>query len=133
MKKRVTYRPSKAQGVFSVIWGGVFVLIGLFLVVPVFGAVGILWTLGAIAITAMNGYRAFGKKYTGPEIRIEDDSFIPREVTPRPDSGTRDLEDAPYIGLSPQKRLEQLNVLRDAGLLTDQEYQEKRREVLRDL
>ena len=42
MKKRVTYRPSKAQGAFGVVWGGVFILIGLFVVIPVFGPFGIL-------------------------------------------------------------------------------------------
>ena len=32
MRKRVTYRPGKAQGAFGTIWGGIFVLIGLFVV-----------------------------------------------------------------------------------------------------
>lgn len=34
MRKRVTYRPGKAQGAFGTIWGGIFVLIGLFVVIP---------------------------------------------------------------------------------------------------
>ena len=72
-RRRVTYRPGKAQGVFGVIWGGIFVLIGLAMVVPVFGPFGILWTLAALGITVMNGLHAFGKKYVGPEIRIEDE------------------------------------------------------------
>ena len=74
MKKRVTYRPGKAQGVFGIVWGGIFILIGLFVAIPVFGAFGVLWTLAAVAITVMNGLRAFGKKYTGPEIQIEEES-----------------------------------------------------------
>ena len=36
MRKRVTYRPGKAQGAFGTIWGGIFVLIGLFVVIPTF-------------------------------------------------------------------------------------------------
>ena len=47
MRKRVTYRPGKAQGAFGTIWGGIFVLIGLFVVIPTFGPFGIIWTLGA--------------------------------------------------------------------------------------
>ena len=73
MRKRVTYRPGKAQGAFGMVWGGIFVLIGLFVVIPIFGPFGILWTLGALGITVMNGLHAFGKKYVGPEIRIVDE------------------------------------------------------------
>ena len=120
MKKRVTYRPSKAQGAFGMIWGGVFVLIGLFVVVPTFGAFGLLWTIAAIAMTAYQGYLAFGKNYAGPEIQIEEDENFQRETDSSP-------------ALTPQKRLEQLNTLKDAGLLTDQEYKQKRQEILRDL
>ena len=50
-RRRVTYRPSKAQGVFGVVWGGIFVLIGLVVVIPTFGPFGILWTLIAVGIT----------------------------------------------------------------------------------
>ena len=50
--RRVTYRPGKTAGVFGIIWGGIFVLIGIFVAIPHFGAFGILWTLMALAITA---------------------------------------------------------------------------------
>lgn len=137
MKKRVTYRPGKAQGIFGVVWGGLFILIGLFLVIPVFGLFGMIWTIAAIAITATNAYQAFGKKYAGPEIHIEEDSFIPREVTPSPRPPVQpqyqDHNHIPSTALSPQKRLEQLETLKGAGLITDQEYKQKRQEILRGL
>ena len=60
MRRRVTYRPSKASGVFGGVVGGIFVLIGLFVAIPTFGAFGILWTLIAVGITGMNLYQAFG-------------------------------------------------------------------------
>ena len=131
MKKRVTYRPSKAQGAFGMIWGGVFVLIGLFVVVPTFGAFGLLWTIAAIAMTAYQGYLAFGKNYAGPEIQIEEDENFQRETGSSPTSA--DHNHVSSTALTPQKRLEQLNTLKDAGLLTDQEYKQKRQEILRDL
>ena len=62
-KKRVTYRPGKTAGAFGVIWGSIFILIGVFVVIPTFGPFGILWTLMAVGITAYNGYCAFGKGY----------------------------------------------------------------------
>ena len=136
-RRRVTYRPGKAQGVFGVIWGGIFVLIGLAVVVPVFGPFGILWTLAALGITVMNGLHAFGKKYMGPEIRIEDEEdgqaageeARPRQAPPAPE----DHDHIPSTALDARERLEQLNTLKEAGLITREEYDQKRREILSGL
>lgn len=131
-KRRVTYRPSKAQGAFGLVWGGVFVLIGLFVVIPIFGPFGILWTLAAIGITAMNGYQAFGTKYTGPEITIEEDNAqMPQEHPSSPAPQTHDH--IPSTALDAKQRLEQLESLKQAGLITDGEYREKREEILKHL
>ena len=131
-RRRVTYRPSKAQGAFGMVWGGVFILIGLFVVIPVFGPFGILWTLAAVAITAMNGYQAFGKKYTGPEITIEEDSAQTSDVHPSsPAPQTHDH--IPSTALDAKQRLEQLESLKQSGLITDGEYREKREEILKNL
>ena len=113
-RKRVTYRPNKAGGVFGVVWGGFFVLIGLFVVIPSFGGFGLIWTLGALAITVMNGYQAFGKKYVGPEIYIEDDGA------------------APSAG-SIEARLQELRNLYDRSLITEEEYEAKKQEILSEL
>ncbi len=126
MKKKITYRPSRQQGAFSTAVGGIFVLIGLFVVVPTFGLFGLLWTLIAVGITVMNAYQAFGKGYTGPEIRIEDE-----EERSSPPPETHDHIQSAAMG--PQKRLEQLKSLREAGLIDEREYQEKRKDILRDL
>lgn len=131
-RRRVTYRPSKAQGAFGMVWGGVFILIGLFVVIPIFGPFGILWTLAAIGITAMNGYQAFGKKYTGPEITIEEDNAQMPDVQPSPPAP--EIHDhIPSTALDAKERLEQLESLREAGLITQSEYDRKRREILERL
>ena len=114
-RKRVTYRPNKAGGVFGVVWGGFFVLIGLFVVIPSFGGFGLIWTLGALAITVMNGYQAFGKKYVGPEIHIEDEE------------PTRTSAD------SIEERLQALRNLYDRSLITEEEYEAKKQEILNEL
>lgn len=131
-RRRVTYRPSKAQGAFGMVWGGVFVLIGLFVVIPTFGPFGILWTLAAVAITAMNGYQAFGKTYKGPEITIEEDSAqMPNE---HPSPSAPEIHDhIPSTALDAKQRLEQLESLKQAGLITQSEYDQKRREILERL
>ena len=117
-KKRVTYRPSKGQAVFGGVVGGIFVLIGLFAAIPTFGAFGILWTLIAVGITGMNLYQAFGKGYVGPEIHIEEDG-----VSERPQSSTGDA----------QARLTELRTLYDQRLITQEEYEQKRQEILKEL
>ena len=112
-RKRVTYRPSKSGSAFGGVVGIIFVCIGLFVAIPAFGPFGILWTLIAVGITAMNFYQAFGKKYVGPEIHIEDeDGGKPEDV---------------------QERLETLRALYDQKLITQEEYERKRQEILKDL
>lgn len=129
-RRRVTYRPSKAQGAFGVVVGVVFVLIGLFMVIPVFGPFGILWTLMAVGITAMNAYQVFGKGYAGPQITIEEDEE-PRQAPSSPVSQTHDH--VPSTALDAKGRLEQLKELKEAGLLTQEEYDKKRQEILKGL
>lgn len=129
-RRRVTYRPSKAQGAFGVAVGVVFVIIGLVMVIPSFGPFGILWTLIAVGITAMNAYQAFGKGYAGPEITIEEDEE-PRRASSSPASETHDH--IPSTALDVKGRLEQLKELKEAGLLTQEEYDKKRQEILKGL
>ena len=123
-RKRVTYRPSKTGSAFGGIVGIIFVLIGLFVIIPTSSMAGgfalifgILWTAIAAGITIMNFYQAFGKKYVGPEISIEEEGERP----------------APAGGSDVKHRLEQLEELKSAGLLTEEEYRQKRAEILGEL
>ena len=81
------------------------------------GVVGILFVLIAVGITGMNFYQAFGKSYVGPEIRIEEDGAEEQTCAPA----------------SPQARLEQLRALYDQRLITQEEYEQKRKEILNEL
>lgn len=128
-RRRVTYRPSKAQGAFGVAVGVVFVIIGLVMVIPSFGPFGILWTLMALGITVMSGYQAFGKGYAGPEITIEEDEEPRRGTSPAPETH----DHIPSTALDVKGRLEQLKELKEAGLLTQEEYDKKRQEILKGL
>ncbi len=135
MKRHIKYRPNKAAGAAGIAFGVVFILIGLFVVIPAFGPFGVLWTLLAVVITALNAYQAFGKKYIGPEITIEDEETKPARPDASFDPQAADHEHitAASYGHTPQKRLEQLETLKEAGLITEEEYQEKRKEILGDL
>lgn len=113
MRRKVTYRPSKANAVFGGVVGVIFLLIGLFVVIPQGGFFGLLWTGMAVAITGINFYQAFGEGYIGPNIEIEDD-------------GTEMAESA-------EERLKKLQALYDQRLITAEEYEEKRKEILKEL
>ena len=116
MRKRITYRPNKAASALGLVVGILFVGLGFFVVIPTFGAFGVLWTLIALGITVANGYQAFGSRYVGPEIHIEEDD--PSPAAPAGEPG------------DVKGRLEQLEGLRSAGLITGEEYEAKRREIL---
>lgn len=107
--KRVTVRPGKANGLIGGIAGLIFLLLGIFVVIPNFGVFGIFWTAIAAVITVGNLYASLGKKYTGPEIRIED------EVE------------------TPEARLERLRELYEKRLISQEEYEQKRAEILQEL
>ena len=101
--------PSRTQGVVGAVWGGVFVLFGLAVIVPATAPFGVIWTLLAGIFTALDVYQAFIKRY----------------VRARP----RDRGLAPEV----QRQLALLENLKSAGLITDREYQQKRQEILRGL
>ena len=126
-RKRVTYRPSKSGSVMGGVVGVIFVLIGLFVVIPSFsmtggfGAIfGVLWTIIAGVIAGTNFYQAFGKGYIGPEIHIEEEG------------GTEHAQDAAAPG-DTQARLTELRALYDQRLITQEEYEQKRKEILEEL
>lgn len=126
-RKRVTYRPSKTGSVLGGVVGVIFVLIGLFVVIPTFsmgggfGAIfGVFWTILAAVIAGTNFYQAFGKGYIGPEIHIEEEGK------------SEHAQDAPAPG-DAQARLTELRTLYDQRLITQEEYEQKRREILEKL
>ena len=127
-RKRVRVKPGKAQSTVSFVVGLAFVLVGLVMVVPTFGPFGLLWTGVAVAITVINGLNAFGKKGV-PTMEIyseEDDDEAPSPAR-------EDHDHIPSTALTTQERLEQLQTLKEAGLLTDEEYRNKREEILKGL
>ena len=107
-KYRVTKRPGKASGAMSAVVGGIFVLIGIFVAIPTLGAFGILWTLMAAAMCV------YGIYSVGPEITIESDV----QGAPQDDA---------------RSRLEKLQELYDSGLISHDEYEAKRREIIAEL
>ncbi len=114
MRRNIKVKPGKSQSVLGFIVGLIFVGIGLFVAIPTFGPFGIFWTLIAVAIAVANGVNAFGKRgVASHEIVVEDGAG----------------EEEPSV----QRRLEEARALYDRGLITREEYEAKRQEILKDL
>ena len=115
-RRRARVRPGRIPSLLSFLVGIAFVIIGLLAVIPMAGPFGLLWTAVAVGITVVNGINAFGKKgVASMEIETEDQ---PGDTPPSPAE--------PDI----RERLEQLKELEAAGLITREEYEKKREEIL---
>ena len=122
MRRRMRYRPSKASCVFGGIVGIIFSCIGVFMVIPTFGPFGILWTLIAIGITIYQFAMAAGKVSMG-SWSIEDEDGA--------GEGSGSAGDG--SGRSAQDRLTELQNLYDRRLISQEEYEQKRQEILKEL
>ena len=107
-------RPSKPAAAFGLAVGVVFILLGLFVVIPQFGPFGLLWTAVALIITILNGVNAFSERgVPSGVIHIEDeaDGLAP-----------------PPAAVPPQPR-----GLHQQGLISAEEYDRRRREILDEI
>ena len=112
-------RPSKPVSVIAMIFGLVFVVIGVSTVIPNFGGFGVIWTLAAAGIVVYYAINAFSEHGVAEEV-VEFDT--PAQSKP----------DAPPKG-STEERLKKLEELKGKGFLSDDEYKEQRKKILGDL
>ena len=123
MKKKVTVRPGRAGALIGGIVGVFFVLIGLTVAIPQAGLFGIVWTAVAVFIAGSNLYNAFSEKgIVSHTIEIDEEGNV--DYTPGPEENP---------GSTVEERLNRLNDLYDKRLVTSREYEEKRKEILKDL
>lgn len=107
MSKRIHVRPGKGQSKMGFVVGIIFCLIGLFVAIPTFGLFGIFWTAIAGWITYVN----YKNGFTDEQI----------------DSHVIDIED------DMETRLAKLQSLYDQSLITYEEYEQKKKEILEEL
>lgn len=141
-RKRVTlrYRPTGAGkvvyrgiGVFHAVFGTVFALFALTVMIPNVWPVGVLF-LAAGAFFAVNGTLvALGKEgFMGRSYQVETETEEDlEEEFPTAPTVPGSTPAAPRP--SPEARLRQLEGLREKRLITANEFEEKRREILKEL
>ena len=124
MRRRrvVRIHPSKPSMVLSLVVGVIFCLLGIFIVIPTFGVFGLFWTLISAGITVVNAMPLFS---------VEDrDLYHTMTIE---DEGGYDSPAADTQNDDAAARLEKLNELYDRRLITTEEYESKREEILRRL
>ena len=103
------------------ILGTIFVFIGLFLAIPAAGIFGVLWTLVAVGITGFQAYNFFSDKGVASwDIDTDDDDKEDKNNQSTCANGEFEI------------RIRKLNRLKEDGLITEEEFQKKRGEILRE-
>ena len=123
--KKVKVKPGKEQSKVGFIVGLIFVLIGLIVVIPTFGVFGLFWTVVAAFIAYShykNGFTDEG--FPTHEIIIDEEELAGM----RECAGTEDFD-----GESIEERLKTLASLYDQGLISGEEYEAKRKEILSEI
>lgn len=139
MAKRIHVRPGKGSSRIGFVMGLLFCGIGVFVAIPIFGPFGIVWTAMAVLITFSQYKNAFTKEGMDSHvIEIEEDG---NDVTVTKHSGlgyhsfsyeteeTEKRADDNDI----EERLRSLQSLYDQRLITKEEYDEKKQEILKEL
>jgi hypothetical protein len=114
--RKARIRPSRGISGFAMIVGLIMIGVGIKVIIPIFGPIGVIWTLFAVIITLFTAINAFSSRgIASQNIYIEDssDSRIDQN----------DMAD----------RLKRLERLRMDGLITEEEYRKKRGEIVNKL
>ena len=135
----------RGMGVVHAIFGGVFAFIALTTIIPAGGIIGLPF-LAAGLFFCINGIRmAVSKNGMAHRMAYDVETGVEEEVIcdllEEPpaefvhNSGKNVENNLKYsnIGPDPKARLEQLESLKAAGLITEREYREKRSEILSEL
>jgi len=114
MLRRGHVRPSKPVSLITMVVGIGFVLVGLFVAIPGAGIIGVIWTLLALGITVLHAHNLF----TDRGVPTEEVEFDLRD-----EAGSRAADDF-------DTKLRKLAKLHEDGLVTDEEFERKRAEIV---
>ena len=119
----------RMMGVVHAVFGFVFVVIALTQLIPHAGLIGLPF-LAAGAFFCINGIRlAVSKNGMAHRVGYDVETGIERETI----VGIMDEEDDTHAGGDVEERMKQLRSLYDQRLITQEEYEQKRQEILKEL
>ena len=136
-RRRITYRPNQVQGKswISVIWGVILLIVGFGTMMSTSAALGAVWTLFAVFLI-VNGIRKAISTKNASKLDDSVEEFASRvqnkmnnKQTVRSKQETHDH--IPSTALDVEARLEQLRSLKEAGLLDDAEYEQRKQKLFK--
>ena len=140
MSKKIHVRPGKGQSKAGFVVGIIFCLIGLFIAIPTFGLFGVLWTAVAGYITFVHYRNGFTDKKIDSHVIEIDENGDDVTVTTRTGFERFSYEAESDAGRTVkaeeetvEERLKQLTSLYTQALITREEYEQKKKEILDEL
>lgn len=121
MSKKIYVKPSKSNSKFAFFVGLGFCLFGIFVAIPIFKLFGVVWTLVAVGITYSHWKNAFT------------DSGQPTRVIEIEDTNSMVQSQQNFSFHSVEERLKSLQNLYEQRLITKEEYDQKKQEILKEL
>ncbi|MCI8854142.1 MAG: SHOCT domain-containing protein [Lachnospiraceae bacterium] len=122
MRKQYWYRPGKLPSALGFIVGLLFCILGIFVVIPGAGLFGVFWTLVSAVITVSHGINLFSQKgLPMGHVIVNEEELEELHGQGGQEKGTV------------EERLEQLNRLYDQRLITKEEFDAKKAEILESL
>ncbi len=136
-RRRITYRPNQVQGKswILVIWGVILLIVGVGTMMSTSAALGAVWTLVAVFLI-VNGIRKALAPKNASKLDDSVEEFVSRvqnktnnKKTVRSKQETHDH--IPSTALDVEARLEQLRNLKEAGLLDNEEYEQRKEKLFK--
>lgn len=136
-RRRITYRPNQVQGKswISVIWGVILLIVGFGTIMSISVGIGAVWTAFAVVLIVNGIRKAISPKNAS---KLDDDleevvsrirNKVPEKKTVRSKQETHDH--IPSTALDVEARLEQLRSLKEAGLLDNAEYEQRKQKLFK--
>ncbi len=134
-RRRMIDRPNQVQGKnwISVIWGVILLIVGFGTIMPISAVSGAVWTLVAVFLI-VNGAR----KALAPKNASKLDNSVEQVVSRVQNKGKKTVrskqethDHIPSTALDVEARLEQLRSLKEAGLLDNAEYEQRKQKLFK--
>ena len=136
-RRRITYRPNQVQGKswISVIRGVILLIVGFGTMMSTSAALGAVWTLVAVFLIVNGICKALAPKNAS---KLDDSvekvvsriqNKAPEKKTVRSKQETHDH--IPSTALDVEARLEQLRSLKEAGLMDNAEYEQRKEKLFK--
>jgi hypothetical protein len=116
MSGKARIRPSQSISAIGMIVGIIFVIIGLFIVIPNVGLFGVVWTLVALGGVIYSAVNTFSERGISTEV-VDFEGDLDKQKDE----------------VSVESRLQTLESLKQKGLVSEQEYNQQREKILKEL